>query len=326
MMLVGFMVLIEDCHNQCVFCDASHLGAGRLLTLAQARDQLDHYAANGIRELVVSGGEPLHHPELLTIVAEARQRGIGFISLYTTAAFQLSRYSAEDLSQAGVDLAMVSLFGPNARTHDAIARRPGAFAQTMIGLEALSRAGLRFCLNTPVMRANYRQLEEMLRIVVASGSVSWQLSDIHPTTAVLANSNVHIPYPEIRPILDAISTRGADLGLPVMFQEFPLCVLGKHLIHSQEICRAWYTLLVTEAEFATGSYETIHPITARARHYSAQCVGCSYRSYCRGIPDSYSDRVRDDSVFPIVTTDPDQVARNAARAWLKETRLSWRHR
>jgi len=322
MMHVGFMVLIEDCHNHCVFCDASRLGAGRLLTLEQARAQVRHYAAQGVRELVVSGGEPLHHPDLLTVVAEARSRGIGFVSLYTTAAFNLSRHHARDLREAGVDIAMVSLFGPDARTHDAVARSAGAFAQTTAGLEALSQAGVRFCLNTPVMRANYRRLEEMLRIAAGSGAVSWQLSDIHPTTAVLANSNVHVPYPEVRPVLDAVFSRADALGLQMMTQEFPLCVLGEHFARSQEMCRAWYTALVTEARFASGEYEVVPPITARARHFAPQCTGCSYRAYCRGIPDSYRSRIADDSFWPIQAKAPDEVARNAAADWLRRMRLS----
>lgn len=325
MMLVGFMVLIEDCHNHCVFCDASRLGTGRLLTLAQARAQVHHYAAHGVRELVISGGEPLHHPDLLTVVAEARSLGIGYVSLYTTAAFNLSHHHAWDLKEAGVDTAMVSLFGPDARTHDAVARSAGAFAQTMAGLEALANAGVRFCLNTPVMRANYRRLEEMLPIAAGTGAVSWQLSDIHPTTAVLANPNVHVPYPEVRPVLDAVFSRAGGVGLQVMTQEFPLCVLGVHFARSQEMCRAWYTALVTEARFASGEYEVVPPITARARNFAPQCEDCSYRAYCRGIPDSYSSRIADDSFRPIHAEGPDEVAGKVARDWLRRMRLSALH-
>lgn len=320
MMSVGFLLLIEDCHNRCVFCDASRLGTGKLLTRQQALAQIEEFAENDVSEIIVSGGEPLHHPDLLEVIKAAKATA-EFVSLYTTAAFSISDYEAYDLKSAGLDLAMISLFGPDGRTHDATARSIGALEQTMAGFVAMKEAGLRFCVNTPVTRANYQKLQQMIEIVHRAGAVSWQLSDIHPTTAVQGNINIHVGYSDLREYLTKAFEEGDRLGLPIMTQEYPLCVLGDQFARSQELRRAWYTMLITEAEFGSGEYEKIPPITARSRRFDIQCDDCSYKSYCRGVPDSYAARNGVDGFSPIHDQDANGVAREAATRWLMEDRF-----
>lgn len=321
MLRVGFMVVAEDCHNNCVFCDATRLGTGRVLTRRKVMDQLAHYVSSGVHELVISGGEPLHHPDLLDIINAAKASGIERVSVYTTACFDLVPHSASDLEAAGADAVMVSLFGPNRRIHNAVARNPLAFDSTLNGLKALARTKMVLTANSPVTRANYRQLAEMLEILAAHRVTVWQLSDIHPTTAVLENINVHASYEAVAPLIETIVDLGAAKGVEVMMQEYPLCVLGKNYPRSQEICRAWYTELLTEGVFGTETYIRVPPISAPRRTYVHDCDTCSLKPYCRGVPSTYIERYPAALMHPVNEPDIKTIVNQTARAWLIRHRM-----
>ena len=321
MLRVGFMIATEDCHNHCVFCDATRLGTGRILPRDKMREQLEYYLDVGVDELVISGGEPLHHPDLLTTIERAKLGGIGRISLYTTACFELTQYTAQDLIAAGTDCFMVSLFGPNERIHNAVARNATAFSTTMRGLAALAETKTTIVGNSPVMRANYRYLLEMLEVLVRHRVSVWQLSDLHPTTAVLQNINVHVPYEDLQPLLRDVMEAGEAKGVEVMAQEYPLCILGENYKKSQEICRAWYTMLFTEATFGSGDYAAVPPISAPRRAYLDDCQDCSLKSYCRGVPESYIARHPLTQLVPYNEPQISELAHASARSWLMRNRV-----
>lgn len=100
-------------------------------------------AALGVRELRLTGGEPLLHPRWEDLVERScREPALEAVVLQTNGA-ALEDAEARALRRAaGGRLAIqVSLDGASPETHDAV-RGPGAFERTLRGLEALRAAGL----------------------------------------------------------------------------------------------------------------------------------------------------------------------------------------
>ncbi|HOA12919.1 MAG TPA: radical SAM protein [Myxococcota bacterium] len=128
------------CNNNCIFCMEDDRQARRDAVEAWSKaDVLDVIAANADRnEILFTSGEPTTNrdlPEYIAAAARAGYRVIGVISngrLFSYAPYAVS------LLKAGLNNIIVSIHGPDAKTHDALTRTKGSFEQTLAGLRNLS--------------------------------------------------------------------------------------------------------------------------------------------------------------------------------------------
>lgn len=103
------------------------------------RRELEAHARSG--EVMFASGEPTLNPNLPKYVRWARELGYQRIGLTTNARrLGYERY-ARHLVECGLNHLVISVHGPDARTHDAQTRSPGSFDQTLAGLAVA--AGLR---------------------------------------------------------------------------------------------------------------------------------------------------------------------------------------
>jgi MoaA/NifB/PqqE/SkfB family radical SAM enzyme len=113
-----------------------------------------------VQWLVLSGGEPLMHPELSRLIDVLRKTGIR-ISILTSG--MLLESNASVVAQ-NVDDLIVSLDGPQ-QIHDRIRGVPGAFEQLTRGVRAVRRLkpGFPVGARCTVQRGNYSQLREVVK-------------------------------------------------------------------------------------------------------------------------------------------------------------------
>jgi len=89
------------------------------------------------REVIFTGGEPTLNPNFLTYVRQARKFGYTLIGVCTNGRrLAYAKYTAM-LVKAGLNHFIVSIHGPDAKTHDALTRTRGSFEQAMDGLRVL---------------------------------------------------------------------------------------------------------------------------------------------------------------------------------------------
>ncbi len=172
------------------------------------------------------------------------------------------------------------------------------------------------------MRANYTSLSEILENVIVPHAIpSWMLSDIHPTTAVLENVNVHVSYNLLRPILSRTIQEADKRKIRVGLQEYPLCILDENLAITQEVNLSWYTSYVSEHPFGTGEVVEYAPFSTPSRSYEDQCRKCEARYYCRGIANSYLERYGADfDCSPFLDGGLHTKVRGIAREYLLRTK------
>jgi MoaA/NifB/PqqE/SkfB family radical SAM enzyme len=161
-----YSLLVEltyACDLDCAFCynhrglPGTPLRTGQLLTL------VDDLADMQVMNLVLSGGEPLVHPDFFTVGARARERG--FVVRVKTNGHSLrgtrARRLLDEVDPMVVD---VSLHGARAGTHDRQTRVPGSFDRLMANLPELQDLGLRLKLNCTLTRWNEGEVEQMFAI------------------------------------------------------------------------------------------------------------------------------------------------------------------
>jgi MoaA/NifB/PqqE/SkfB family radical SAM enzyme len=129
------------------------------ITAAQVREWLPDWKTLGVRQVVLTGGEPLMHTHLWDICALLREANI-IITLLSTGLL-LTRHSK--MIVAYCDGVRVSLDGPPG-LHDEIRRIPGAFGKLGAGIHAVKtlRSDFPVFARTAVHRRNFRHLRETI--------------------------------------------------------------------------------------------------------------------------------------------------------------------
>lgn len=161
-----FSVLLEltyRCNLDCFFCYNDLAKKGEALTTAQYLALLEELRDMGVLNLILSGGEPLVHPDFFTL--GARARALGFVVRVKSNGHLLGGRLARRLKEE-VDpfLVEVSLHGSTAAVHDRQTRVPGSFDRLLRHLPEMRAAGLRVKLNSTLTAWNEHQLEAMMAL------------------------------------------------------------------------------------------------------------------------------------------------------------------
>ncbi len=142
-----------------------------LRTIKRLLDQVE------LRQLTISGGEPLLAERFLELVLFVRLRGLP-VTLISNG----TRGAPEDWAQLvelGVGLFELPVLGPDAATHDAITQQPGSFEATQATIRLLVERGARVCAAVVVSGMNLARLEDTLELVAGLGVGSVLLNRVN---------------------------------------------------------------------------------------------------------------------------------------------------
>ena len=165
--LSASLELTYRCNWRCVFCynprhhDLRGLGTARWLSL------LDELRALGTLYVALTGGEPLSHPEFLTIARGVRERAFA-LRILTNGAL-VTETLADEIARLMPMAVELSLHGARAESHDRATATPGSFAAMLRGLDRLRERGVPLVLKTPVTRLNEDELDGMRAIAESRG-------------------------------------------------------------------------------------------------------------------------------------------------------------
>jgi MoaA/NifB/PqqE/SkfB family radical SAM enzyme len=170
--------LTMACNADCAFCWRQHPDTklvGGTLSAARWREVLDEAHRMDVRYVRVIGeGEPLLHPEAPEVLRHVKRLGIR--SFLCSNGTLFTRELIHDLVSFGWDWVSLSVEGPDAATHDALVRMPGAFerivwaarqfARVKRGLRS-DRPGLNF--GMALTTRNWRRIADTLTLAAEAG-------------------------------------------------------------------------------------------------------------------------------------------------------------
>lgn len=161
----------DKCNLRCVYCMPEEglpwLKRSQILEYEEITAIVRVMAGMGLKRLRITGGEPLARKELPTLIRLlADVEGIEDIALSTNAV--LLAPMADELAEAGIHRANISLDSLRPDRVDDIARRPGSYRKIMEGLAAAERVGFRpLKLNVVVLRGrNDDEIEDFARVTL----------------------------------------------------------------------------------------------------------------------------------------------------------------
>ncbi len=167
----------SHCNCRCIMCDIWKRESHEQVRVSD----LDRHRASlrnlGVRQVVLSGGEPLLHNDLGALCEFFRQENIR-LTLLTTGLLLFKR--AHDVSNLFDDV-IVSIDGPR-EVHDAIRRVYGAFDVIAKGVAAIhaQQPKMHIACRTTVQKANHRHLRATVASAKTIGfdSVSFLAADL----------------------------------------------------------------------------------------------------------------------------------------------------
>ena len=170
--------LIRRCNLTCKHCYATSADKdfpGELST-GQIYEVMDDLKAYGVPVLILSGGEPLMHPDIFAISQRAKSMGF-YVGLSSNGTL-ITRDNIERIAEVGYDYVGVSLDGMR-EVHDRFRRREGAFDESLDGIRLCRDVGIKVGLRFTLTRDNARDLPALLKLLDDEGLDKFYLSHLN---------------------------------------------------------------------------------------------------------------------------------------------------
>jgi MoaA/NifB/PqqE/SkfB family radical SAM enzyme len=180
------LYLTERCNSRCVSCDYWRHGRADISTDSVTR-LLPDLKRLETRLVLISGGEPLIHPQWAEIAQLLKDNGLELWLL--TSGLSLAKHAPRvaTLFQS----VTVSLDGTDAAMYAAI-RGLDAFGKVCEGIRAAADLGLRVGVRVTVQRRNYRHLADFVELARRCGAsqLSFLAADVSNAHAFGRNGSV----------------------------------------------------------------------------------------------------------------------------------------
>lgn len=305
-------LLVERrCNSYCVFCgqrevDEALVASRRRLGLSLPETSFGHVRERytlesatraiadarreGFTELSLQGGEPTVWPDLVPLVARARELAFDHVNLVTNGRKLADRAYAAALVDAGLDGLTVSFLGADAATHDDLMGAPGAFDALVAGLEHVRALGGRATVSANVITSarSYRDLPAIVRRLAALGVASASvhlvrfdgLASDPAVRGALAFDARAIAAP-----LEEAAREAARLGVGLDASDVPLC-LHAPPPRAEDVRALARRGSIAEHKFEAAGYTYRAGANPRAAAPDA-CARCLVASRCHRMEAEY---------------------------------------
>lgn len=164
----AYFELTYRCNARCIHCYEEHCPspAGEL-TYDEICRALDELRAMDTMQVTFTGGEVSMRRDFIDICRYATQ--LGFVVHVYTNGTGFSKDELEALAAMNLGSVSVSLYGPDAPSHDAITRLPGSFDRTRATLAFFKRRGVRTCVKTILLTKTLPRMRGLIDLVAAEG-------------------------------------------------------------------------------------------------------------------------------------------------------------
>jgi hypothetical protein len=229
-------------------------------------------------------------PDFIKILKASRRAGMRTVALVTNGRmFSYPKFAKRSV-EAGMTHALVSVYGPTARTHQAITRTPESFQQTIEGLRALlSFPELTVMTNSVITKKNYRYLPQLVELLSGLGVQNINLSFVQIIGNAARYQRALVPrIAEVLPYLKDAIDLGVGQGRNMGIGGLPYCVQKGYEHH-----------FGVDDLTSIANSDPEDNITERSPYTQAEsCRRCAYNAVCLGIQDEYLRQYGEEELAP----------------------------
>lgn len=287
---ISLFRLAEACNNDCPMCSNSGRPEAWFTATEALLKRVDFLAGLGFQRVVLTGGEPTIHPGFWDVVAALNAHAITWDVNTHGRSFSDPAFAARARAQ-GLERAIVSLhshdvetscliFGCNERGHD----------ETIQGIEGLLSENVWLMLNCVVTTHNAGHLTEYLRWCVERFGTGYTLKVAFPSTTGKGGEweGLALRYADVMAEVMTMRAAAGELGLRVVFESFPSCVLADPT--NQNISRSGFGETHYLDDVSGDRVYPIDHIEAALSAYPETCHSCRAITTCPGVSEGYMMR------------------------------------
>lgn len=165
---MAWLEITQACNMKCVHCYEGevHKSSAETLNLCQWKDVVDQLARQKINRLIIIGGEPCVHRNILDIIEYASKYDFKIV-LFTNASL-IDECLFDCIVTHKINV-KVSVYGGNATVHEKVTKSPGSFEKLKNTVERLVQRGISVEAAVILMRENQDDLENILALINALG-------------------------------------------------------------------------------------------------------------------------------------------------------------
>ena len=297
----------EACNNHCPFCSNSGDPKLHLIAGDELLRRVDYLAASGVRRVVITGGEPTIHPAFDAVIERLNARAIRW-DINTHGRTFAASVQARRAAKLGLRRAIVSLhhheeavsaqlFGSQRRAH----------AETVEGIAALMRAGVKVMINCVLTRANAGDLEQFVEFCVARFAEidRFAVKFAFPTTTGKGGgwAGIQLRYDEIRASLARLVRRRNQWPVPLYFENIPNCVL--QVPGAEPMSRSGFGQTHYLDDLGGREFFDMRGIESGFAAFGPDCRLCQELPHCSGVSRMYAASHGYNELTPLLPT-PDK--------------------
>lgn len=176
-----FWETTKKCNLKCAHCRASaeQKSSPSELTTRESKRFISQVAAFAKPILVFSGGEPFIREDIFELLQYADEFGLR--TGIATNATMITGPVAAKLKKSRIGIVAISIYGPDAESHDTFCSNEGTFKRAMEGISNLKEKGIPFQINTTITKQNIKHLEAMADFAVKHGAGAYHVFFLVPT-------------------------------------------------------------------------------------------------------------------------------------------------
>jgi MoaA/NifB/PqqE/SkfB family radical SAM enzyme len=274
------------CNNNCRFCAVGHKKCLGSKDTERIKSEI-YKNSHEFEEIVLTGGEPTVRPDILELVAYAREVGYEYIQIQSNGRMFCYKKFCEGIIDAGLNEFALSLHGPTAEIHDFLTQSPGSFEQTVQGIKNLKELDQCVLCNSVATKSNYTHLPEIAHLLVNLGVFQFQMAFVHGMGNADENFDYIVPRKSLAaPYIKKALQVGIDAGVRVMSEDMPYCFMkgyekyiGELFIPSSE---------VIDIDEIIPKFEDVRIEKGKCK--GEKCKKCKYYRICEGTWKDYPER------------------------------------
>ncbi len=170
--------LIRRCNLTCKHCYSVSADKDfpNELSTKEVFHVMDDLKAFGVPVLILSGGEPLLHPDIFVIAQRAKAMGF-YLSLSSNGTL-INETNIKEIAKVGFDYVGISLDGLPT-THDRFRRYTGAFEKALQGIRWCQLYGIKVGIRFTLTQDNVHELPQMLQLAEEENIDKFYLSHLN---------------------------------------------------------------------------------------------------------------------------------------------------
>lgn len=155
----------QKCPLNCLHCSSeANISKSVELTSEQVIQIVKDAKKLGVREITLSGGEPLLWPPLCEVISFCEEVNVPVV-VYTTGNPLFDSTSLlGSLTKAGLKSVVVSLYGASPEIHDSITRVHESFDRTLFAIKNMISEGIRVGIHFVAMSPNWKEFSDVAEL------------------------------------------------------------------------------------------------------------------------------------------------------------------